>query len=87
MPAILRVVKTIVLGPNAAKAFDKLGLEPQRLVADALHAYALRGVGDVVAMAGSPAARLRTGDYRVIFDEDADSLHILALGHRRDIYR
>lgn len=80
-------MKTIVLGPNAAKAFDKLGPEYQRQVAEALHAYAVHGVGEVMAMAGSRAARLRTGDYRVIFDEDADTFHVLELGHRKDICR
>ena len=77
----------LLLGPNAAKAFDKPGAENQQQVADPLYAYALGGVGDVVAMAGSRAVRLRTGDYRVIFDLDGDSLHVLALGHRKDIYR
>ncbi|MDO8688920.1 MAG: type II toxin-antitoxin system RelE/ParE family toxin [Dehalococcoidia bacterium] len=31
--------------------------------------------------------RFRIGDYRVVFDIDGDSLVILRVGHRRDIYR
>jgi mRNA-degrading endonuclease RelE of RelBE toxin-antitoxin system len=33
--------------------------------------------------------RLRVGDYRVIyaFDIDQNTIHLLALGHRREIYR
>jgi mRNA-degrading endonuclease RelE of RelBE toxin-antitoxin system len=38
-------------------------------------------------MVGTPTVRLRDGDYRVIFDEEETRLVILAVGHRREIYR
>jgi mRNA interferase RelE/StbE len=40
-------------------------------------------------LAGSNRYRLRVGDYRVIytFDAAANVLHLLAVGHRREIYR
>lgn len=31
--------------------------------------------------------RFRVGDYRVIFDADVDMIKILAVGHRKEIYR
>jgi mRNA interferase RelE/StbE len=31
--------------------------------------------------------RFRVGDYRIVFDLEHDSLLILAVGHRKDIYR
>ena len=31
--------------------------------------------------------RFRIGDYRVIFDIEKDSLIILVVGHRKDVYR
>lgn len=31
--------------------------------------------------------RLRVGDWRVIFDIDGDSVLVLRIGHRREIYR
>lgn len=31
--------------------------------------------------------RFRIGDYRVIFDLEADNVVVLRVGHRRDIYR
>ncbi len=31
--------------------------------------------------------RFRVGDYRIIFDLDDDTIVVLALGHRREIYR
>jgi len=38
---------------------------------------------------GSERCRLRVGEYRVIyrFDVDRNVIHLLALGHRREIYR
>ena len=36
---------------------------------------------------GSKALRLRVGDYRVIFTIEGDTLTVLQIGHRRDIYR
>ena len=40
-------------------------------------------------MKGIHAFRLRTGDYRVIdqFDQMQGVLHLLAVGHRREVYR
>ena len=80
-------MKTIVLSPGAAKAFDKLTPLAQRQLSQALDAYAMHGTGDVKAMDGAPTVRLRSGDYRVIFDEDATRIVALALGDRRQIYR
>ena len=31
--------------------------------------------------------RLRVGDYRLVFDRTKDGLVVLAVGHRRDVYR
>lgn len=40
----------------------------------------------VKALKGVVAYRLRVGDYRVIFSEDAIVLLVLKVGHRREIY-
>jgi mRNA interferase RelE/StbE len=80
-------VKTIVLNPGAAKALDKIA-EPQRSqIAESLSGYALGKPSDTKAMAGTPTVRMRIGDYRVIFDETATLITVLAIGHRREIYR
>jgi len=80
-------VKTIVLSPAAARAFDKLTPSAQRQINRTLDAYALHGIGDAKAMVGTPTVRLRSGDFRVIFDEDASRIVVLAFGDRREIYR
>ncbi len=40
-------------------------------------------------MAGSDKYRLRVGDYRIIyrFDTQRGELYLIAIGHRREIYR
>ena len=40
-------------------------------------------------MTGGNRYRLRVGDYRVIstFDSGLNEIHLLAVGHRREIYR
>ena len=80
-------VKTIVLSPGAAKAFDKPTPYARQQCSDALDAHALQGVGDTKAIVGTPTVRLRSGDFRIIFDEEATRIVVLALGNRKDIYR
>jgi len=41
---------------------------------------------DVKRLKGEPSFRLRIGDYRVIFDIMRDSIVILKVGHRKNIY-
>jgi mRNA interferase RelE/StbE len=60
-------MKTIVLNPPAAKALDKLPDDIRSRITDALHNYAIDGMGDARAITGTPTVRLRVGDYRVIF--------------------
>ena len=40
-------------------------------------------------LTGSDRYRLRVGDYRILYTFDAagDVIHLLAVGHRREIYR
>lgn len=80
-------MKTIILNPHAAKALDKMSSGQRGQIVDALHKYALDGIGDTKAMTGTPTVRLRIGDFRIIFDESATTITVLALGNRREIYR
>lgn len=46
------------------------------------------GLANMVrAISGAPALRLRVGDYRIIFTVESNTLTVLQIGHRRDIYR
>jgi mRNA interferase RelE/StbE len=82
----------IVFRPSAARAFAALPAAMQarisrRLVAMEDHP---RPSG-IKALAGAAAGayRLRVGDYRVIYEvhDDQVVVLVLAIGHRREIYR
>jgi mRNA interferase RelE/StbE len=42
---------------------------------------------DVKKLRITGSFRLRVGDYRVIFDVQGNTIRILSLGHRKNIYR
>jgi mRNA interferase RelE/StbE len=79
--------KTLIYTDAAARSFWKLPADVQDSIVQKLFRYGLTGEGDVKRMKGDPALRLRDGDYRVIFEESATGLTILAVGNRRDVYR
>ena len=56
---------------------------------DALFRYEVSGEGDVRALQGRHAGklRLRIGDYRIFFRNENDSLHVLTVKHRGEAYR
>ena len=80
-------MKTTALNAAAAKALDRIA-EPHRAhISEALAAYALDKPSGTKAMQGGRTVRMRVGDYRVIFDERDNLTEVLAIGHRREIYR
>jgi mRNA-degrading endonuclease RelE of RelBE toxin-antitoxin system len=46
----------------------------------------IHGSGDVRRLKGIAGCRLRIGDWRVIFIEDARSITVVAVGNRKKIY-
>ena len=46
----------------------------------------VKGVGDVKKLQGRGGLRLRVGDFRVIFYTEDQTLIVVAVGDRRDIY-
>ena len=75
-------------------AFDEvfLGLPDnvRRRIEAALDDMGLRlGAYPHYRMSGGNRYRLRVGDYRIIytFDTTRNEIHLLAVGHRREIYR
>lgn len=51
--------------------------------------YIATGEGDVKQLQDvePPEFRFRVGDYRVRFHDFGDSIRVLAVGHRREVYR
>lgn len=75
-------MKTIILSVAAAKDLDNLPAKAREQVSDAIIKYATTGEGNVKALQGRNGYRLRTGDYRVIFDEDTNTIIAIYIGKR-----
>jgi len=57
----------------------------QRLNAKLL-AFAQTGQGDVKRLKGRAGSRLRVGDWRIVFYTEDNTIVVVAVGHRREIY-
>jgi mRNA interferase RelE/StbE len=79
-------VKQIVLTGAATRQLAKLPASVQGRVLDKLEGYASGQGGDVRRLRDRPGSRLRVGNYRVIFIENAETVTVFAVGHRRQIY-
>jgi mRNA interferase RelE/StbE len=79
-------MKPIVFTPAAARQWGKPSSDVRRRIDGRLMEFASGGKGDVRRLKGRAGARLRVGDWRVIFDETRDSIIVIAVGHRREVY-
>lgn len=81
----------IELSPAAARQLRKLDGPARRRIQGAIELLATepRPAGATTLVGGDGEWRVRTGDYRIIYEIDDGVLLILvlALGHRREIYR
>ena len=75
-------MKTIILTAAAARDLDGLAKSPRIQVQDGLILYATTGQGDVKRLQGRDGYRLRIGRYRVIFDEDQNTILAIYIGKR-----
>jgi mRNA interferase RelE/StbE len=79
-------MKPIVFTPAATRQWVKLSSDVRRRIDGRLTKFATTGHGDVKRLKGRDGARLRVGDWRVIFYEDRGTIVVVAVGHRREIY-
>lgn len=80
-------MKLILWTRAARRQWRKLPPEARIRIDKAVNGYAANASGDVKKMVGEDGARLRIGDYRIIFTESRAAIEIRAVGHRKDIYR
>ena len=79
-------MKRITFTPRATSQWLKLSQDVRRRVNARLQHFAETGQGDVKKLRGRAGARLRVGDWRVIFYEERGMMVVTDVGHRRDIY-
>lgn len=81
----------ITLAPSAGRQLGKLDPQARRRIQAALELLATepRPPAATRLVGGSGEWRVRTGDYRIIYEIEDDQLLVLVLrvGHRREIYR
>jgi mRNA interferase RelE/StbE len=85
------VTYTVTLSPAAARQLRKFDPHTRRRIQAALDLLAdnPRPPAAKQLVGGAGEWRVRTGDYRIVYEIDDDVLLILVLtmGHRREVYR
>lgn len=76
----------IEFASTATGQWLKLSPQVRERIGKKLDAFAATGHGDVKKLKGQAGARLRVGDWRVIFYEEGGTIVVAAVGHRREIY-
>jgi mRNA interferase RelE/StbE len=76
----------VVFSTAATRQWLKLPRQVRDRIDKKLDAFAATGDGDVKKLKGQLGARLRVGDWRVIFYEEGETIVVVAVGHRREIY-
>ena len=85
------MVYSVQIAPAAVRQLRKLDPPARRRIQAAIELLAAepRPAGAIKLVGGEGEWRVRTGDYRVVYEihDDALVILVLAVGHRRDIYR
>jgi mRNA interferase RelE/StbE len=79
-------MKGVSFTPAATRQWLNLSANIRKRIDTKLTIYATNGSGDMKRLKGADGCRLRIGDWRVIFIEDARSITVVAVGNRREIY-
>lgn len=82
--------RTIVFAPQAAREIDGLDAVVRARIERVLDQLAIDPLmlrNQIKRLKGDAAMRLRVGDWRVIFDLGRGEIAVLAVAHRREVYR
>jgi len=82
------VSRTVNVIDSARRALKQLPQPMAERALKAIYQYAFDGNGDIKHLAGKPNRwRLRVGDYPVIMEITPDTVTVLRVAHRREVYR
>lgn len=79
-------MKSISFTASATRQWIKLPADVRARIDAKLNEFVSTGLGDVKKLKGRSGARLRVGDWRLIFYSEGEMIVVAAVGHRRDIY-
>jgi mRNA interferase RelE/StbE len=81
---------SVLIKTSAARELELLPEKPRRRIAKKIQALAdqPRPPG-CEKLSGDELYRIRQGDYRVVYsiEDDVLTVHVVRIGHRRDVYR
>ena len=80
-------MKAVTYSRTAIKALKSIPVKDRNAIMDKVDGYATGHPQDVVALKGSDFLRLRHRDWRVVFEEDTETVSVLDVAHRREVYR
>jgi mRNA interferase RelE/StbE len=81
-------VKRIVFSQQARAEVRRLERDAAMRIFATLHRFAQTGMGNIKRLREETnELRLRVGDYRVRFTEEANTIHIIRVLHRKEAYR
>ncbi len=75
-------MKTIVLTYRAAKELDAVAQPARQAIGEVLNTYAVTGQGDVTKRSGRDGYRMRVGNSRILFAQDATTILAVYVGRR-----
>jgi mRNA interferase RelE/StbE len=79
-------MKPIAFTSASTRQWVKLSAQVRQRIDARLAEFAASGKGDVKRLKGRQGSRLRVGDWCVIFYEEGNTIIVVAVGHRREIY-
>lgn len=79
-------MREIAFTAIATRQWLKLSANVRSRLNGKLLELARSGKGDVKRLKGREGARLRVGDWRIVFYLDGNTIVVSAVGHRREIY-
>ncbi len=75
-------MKAVIYMPAALRQLEALPQDVREQITEALHLYAVSGRGDIKQLVGRRGYRLRVGGYRILFDEDRQTILAIHIGKR-----
>ena len=81
------VMMEIVFTAAATRQWMNLSADARRRLNAKLLELARTGQGDIKRLKGRAGSRLRVGEWRIIFDIEGNQLVVVAVAHRREVYR
>ena len=74
--------------PRAEKEIERLDYQVQDRIFEKIESLSFNPLpNNVIRMKNSSLYRIKVGDYRIIYQIDHETLYILKVGHRKDVYK